>query len=85
MIFAFIFAATFLMTLSASYFCFETTTGTPSFIIPAFSFAIDFKLYPKICWWSNETGVIAVSRGLTTLVESSLPPSPTSIIAISIF
>ena len=30
-------------------------------------------------------GVIAVTKGSTTFVESNLPPSPTSMIAISTF
>ena len=67
------------------FFCIPTIKGVSFLIIPAFSFAIDSKLSPKISLWSKEIGVIAVTFGETTLVESSLPPKPTSITAKSTF
>ena len=67
------------------FFCIPTIKGISFLIIPAFSFAIDSKLSPKISLWSKEIGVIAVTFGETTLVESSLPPKPTSITAKSTF
>ena len=58
-------------------------TGIASLIIPAFSFAISSIVSPNMCVWSFEIEVMIDKIGETTLVASSLPPSPTSIMAKS--
>ena len=55
------------------------TTGTPGFMMPAFSKAIFSTVSPRMDTWSRLMEVIAQTSGRTMLVESSLPPSPTSI------
>ena len=61
------------------------TTGTFSLMMPAFSRAILSKVFPKNLVWSRLIFVIIDNIGVIILVQSSRPPSPTSIIAISIW
>ena len=58
--------------------------GVFSLIIPAFSKAILSKVFPNIDSWSISILVIMESSGFIMLVESNLPPSPVSIILISV-
>jgi hypothetical protein len=51
--------------------------------MPAFSQAIFSSVLPRYFMWSRSILVIALTSGRTTLVLSSLPPSPTSTTAIS--
>ena len=53
----------------------------PGLMIPAFSAAILGSVSPKNCMWSGEMLVITHTSGVMMLVESSLPPIPTSITA----
>ena len=55
------------------------------FMIPAFSQAIYSNVLPRTFTWSNPIDVIAVAIGVIKFVASNLPPSPTSIILISVF
>ena len=48
-------------------------------MIPAFSAAIFVSVSPSTATWSIPIGVITDTSGVSTFVESSLPPSPTSI------
>ena len=48
-------------------------------MMPAFSKAIFSTVSPSVATWSRLMDVIAHTSGCTMLVESSLPPSPTSI------
>ena len=61
------------------------TVGMPFLIIPAFSSAISANVFPNKYVWSKLIEVITWSIGLITLVESNLPPKPTSITPMSIF
>ena len=73
------------MNRSEMLFCFSPiTTAVPSLIIPAFSLAISSIVFPKNWVWSIEILVITETSGKIIFVESSLPPIPTSITAISI-
>ena len=76
--------ATFLMTSKASP-SHPVMQGIPSLIIPAFSNAISSIVSPRMFIWSYETVVITETAGKMMLVESSLPPRPTSITAKSTF
>ena len=58
-------------------------TGTLCLMMPAFSLAIWAKVFPRNCVWSKLIFVITDSIGLMILVQSSLPPNPTSITATS--
>ena len=53
-------------------------TGTPGFIMQAFSVAISLIFSPKYSEWSIEILVITEARGVITFVASHLPPIPTS-------
>ena len=66
-------------TASASAGSRPITSGTPGLAIPAFSAAIETTSVPRYSSWSSAIDVIAVTIGLTRLVASSRPPSPTSI------
>ena len=57
------------------------TQGTPGFMIPAFSEAMEASESPNCAIWSKEMLVITDNNGVMILVESSRPPSPTSITA----
>ena len=71
--------AVLVITSRASGFTALVITGHPSFIIPAFSAAISAIVFPSLSVWSREIEAMTVARGLdTTLVESPLPPRPTS-------
>ncbi|UKI42523.1 MAG: hypothetical protein L6V95_06320 [Candidatus Melainabacteria bacterium] len=73
------------MTLNPRLFS-ETTSGTFSFIIPAFSNAILSIVSPRRSLWSIEIEVIIDKMGfVTTFVASNLPPSPVSKITTSAF
>ena len=61
------------------------TRGLSLRVIPNFSEAILDTVSPSRCVWSKDTFVITETSGYTTLVESHLPPRPTSRTAISIF
>ena len=52
-------------------------------MIPPFSRAISARVDPRYCWWSSPILVMMDTRGVSTLVASSLPPKPTSTMAIS--
>ena len=56
-----------------------------SFIIPPFSFAIDFISSPRCSVCSISISVIIDTTGFRTFVASSLPPMPTSTTAKSTF
>ena len=71
-------AATCRKTPRAFSDCGATTTGTPRLMIPAFSLAISSTVSPSVLTWSRLIWVMAQISGATTLVASSLPPSPTS-------
>ena len=53
--------------------------------IPAFSLVINSMVLPKITVCSKEILVITETSGVIMLVESNLPPSPVSMILISVF
>ena len=57
------------------------TTGTPGLIMPAFSPAISGRVLPSVFIWSNPIDAMTDTMGVITLVESRLPPRPTSITA----
>ena len=57
--------------------------GTPGLCIPAFSVAIFGRVSPRTSEWSIEMVVIAQMSASTSLVESSLPPRPVSMTALS--
>jgi len=59
--------------------------GTPCFMIPAFSKAIFPKTGAKLVSMIIATLVIILKSGNMTFVESSRPPRPVSMIAISTF
>ena len=61
------------------------TTGVFGFMIPAFSPAILASVLPRNCVWSRLMFVIIDNSGLIMLVQSSLPPNPTSTTAMSTF
>ena len=65
-------------TSAASSRCGAMTMGVPLLMMPAFSAAINGSVLPRVATWSRLTGVITLTSGSTTFVESSLPPSPTS-------
>lgn len=58
-------------------------TGIPLLMIPAFSPAIFSNVLPRNWVWSKLILVMIHRSGCTILVQSSLPPSPTSITATS--
>jgi aldose 1-epimerase len=58
-----------------------TTTGTCGLMMPAFSPAISASVLPRNWVWSKLMLVMMESIGVMMLVQSSLPPSPTSITA----
>ena len=70
-------------TSAVSFWYSPITTGTLCLIIPAFCAAIKGRVSPKISIWSQPILVITERSGVIMLVESNLPPRPTSIIAIS--
>ena len=72
--------ALLIKTFSASGNCGANIIGTFGFMIPAFSFAIALIVFPNVSVWSRLILVITDTMGLRTLVASSLPPIPTSII-----
>ena len=47
-------------------------------MMPAFSAAISSTVSPSSLVWSIEIGVITATTPSATLVQSSLPPTPTS-------
>ena len=51
--------------------------------MPAFSPAISSSVSPRYFTWSSSILVTTLTRGWSTLVLSSRPPSPTSTTAIS--
>ena len=57
-----------------------TTTVEPSLMIPAFSEAISASVSPRMAMWSLLIEVMTATSGVTTLVASSRPPSPTSMV-----
>ncbi len=61
----------------------KLTSGTPGLAIPALSRAISSTVSPKMSVWSSATLVITETRGRSTLVPSSVPPTPASITATS--
>ena len=72
-----------LITLSAISSWGYITVGIHDLIIPAFSAAISSRVFPKRFVWSKLIDVITDNIGVITLVESSLPPRPTSTTAKS--
>ena len=58
--------------------CLDTNTGTPCFMIPAFSPAISSFVFPRYFVCSSSIGVIIQHSGVRTFVASSLPPIPVS-------
>ena len=85
-------------TMSASSFCAfalkticvsgtdsPITTGTRCLIIPAFSAAIAPSVLPRNWVWSSDILVIIDRIGVMMFVQSSLPPKPTSMMAMSTF
>ena len=61
----------------------DVMTGTPSLIIPAFSYAIFSKVSPRYSVCSMLMLVITETSGCNMLVASYLPPIPTSTTAYS--
>ena len=55
----------------------------PSLMIPALLAAISSRESPSQAQWSRPTGVMTSTSEATTLVESQVPPSPTSTTATS--
>ena len=53
------------------------TTGLSCLIIPAFSLAINYRVFPSIFSWSIPIEVMIDNYGVITLVVSYLPPRPT--------
>ncbi len=73
------------ITFKDSLCVFDVMTGIPGLIMPAFSAAIFAIVFPSSPVWSFDMSVSTETSGITTFVESSLPPSPVSMIAISTF
>ena len=61
------------------------TTGVSCLMMPAFSKAIFAMVSPNIWVCSKVMFVMMESSGRNTLVQSNLPPNPTSITAMSTF
>ena len=59
------------------------TRVAPSLMIPALLAAISSRESPSQAQWSRPTGVMTSTSEGTTLVESQVPPSPTSTTATS--
>ena len=53
-------------------------TGMPRFMMPAFSITISSTVSPRIRVWSRPMEQMTDTVGVTTLVASRRPPSPTS-------
>lgn len=62
---------------------FIVTQGTPRFMMPAFSAAISLMVEPRNAMCSMPMLLMIETSGEMTLVESSLPPMPTSTTATS--
>ena len=76
-------AATASRTPSTSSVCSASTTVAPSLMIPDFSEAISTTVCPRNRSWSSAIGVTTATSPSATLVESQLPPRPTSMTATS--
>ncbi len=62
----------------ASGRCRPVTTGRPGLMMPAFSAATFARVSPRYAVCSNPISVRTATKGVTTLVLSSRPPSPVS-------
>ena len=69
--------------IAASGWAAATTAGTPRLKMPAFSRAIASTRFPRNCMWSRPMRATAATSGVTALVASKRPPSPTSTTAAS--
>ena len=54
------------------------TAGRPGLKMPAFSQAMRSRVSPRNSTWSIPIDATPAARGVSTLVASSRPPSPTS-------
>ena len=71
------------MAFIASGSCGPTTATESALMMPALLPAISVSVSPRYSVWSIPIGVITATLASATLVESQVPPRPTSITAAS--